>query len=55
MIEAKKDPCSQRRKEEKIERLIGNANKYCYAHAFFVVFPEDDVKNCSVIEVSREQ
>ena len=54
MIEAKKDPCSQRKKEEEIERLIGNANKYRYTHAFLVVFPQDDVKDDSVIEVKLE-
>ena len=55
MIEAKKASCSQKQKDDAIERLRRNADEYCYAHAFFVVFPEDDVKNCSVIEVSREQ
>ena len=51
MIEAKKDPCSQKTKEEQIERLIDNANKYQYEHRFFVVFPEGNVKDSSVIEV----
>ena len=55
MIEAKKDPCCPEERAAEIERLIDNANEYGYKHAFFVVFPEDDVKNCSVIEVSREQ
>lgn len=51
MIEAKKDPCSEKTKEKQIERLINNANKYQYEHRFFVVFPKDNVKNDSVIEV----
>ena len=51
MIEAKKDPCPPEARDAEIERLIDNANKYQYAHAFFVVFPKDDVKNSSVIEV----
>ena len=55
MIEAKKASCSQKQKDDAIERLRRNADEYCYAHAFFVVFPQNDAENCSVIEVSREQ
>ena len=51
MIEAKKEPCPPEERDAEIERLIDNADKYQYAHAFFVVFPEGDVKNSSVIEV----
>ena len=51
MIEAKKDPCPPEERDEERERLIDNANEYQYAHAFFVVFPKDDVQNDSVIEV----
>ena len=54
MIEAKKDPCRPEERAEEIERLIDNANKYQYAHAFFVVFPKDNVKDDSVIEVKLE-
>ena len=54
MIEAKKYPCSKKQRQKGKERLRRNANAYQYGHAFLVVFPRDDVKKDSVIEVSRE-
>ena len=51
MIEAKKDPYSQKRKTKEKKRLKRNASERKYTHAFLVVFPKDYVKNDSVIEV----
>ena len=64
MIEAKKYPCSPEVLKvgeaadfegELSERLRCHAHEREYTCAFLVVFPQNDVKNCSVIEVSREQ
>jgi hypothetical protein len=54
MIEAKKDPCSQEKKAKVKKRLKRNASERKYTHAFLVVFPQDDVKDDSVIEVKLE-
>ena len=55
MIEAKKYPCSPEEQAAEKERLRCHAHEREYTCAFLVVFPQNDVKNCSVIEVSREQ
>ena len=51
MIEAKKYPCCPEEKAAEKERLRHHASKRKYRHAFLVVFPKDNVKNDSVIEV----